>query len=81
MPRSIRACRTVGNARNGPSSVRWVTFAIIAAHISPADNVLRNDKVPEDLRALGDRDANYDLTDGRPHDCPGCVGKPAPSSG
>ena len=43
MPRSIRACRTVGNARRGPSSVRWVTFAIIAAHISPADNVLRND--------------------------------------
>ena len=44
MPRSIRACRTVGNARKGPSSVRWVTFAIIAAHISRADNVLRNDR-------------------------------------
>ena len=43
MPRSIRAYRTVGNARKGPSSVRWITFAIIAAHISPADNVLRND--------------------------------------
>ena len=43
MPRSIRACRIVGNARKGPSSVRWVTFAIIAAHISRADNVLRND--------------------------------------
>ena len=35
--------RIVGNARKGPSSVRWVTFAIIAAHISRADNVLRND--------------------------------------
>ncbi len=35
----IRACRTVGNAREGPSSVRWVTFAIVAAHISRADNV------------------------------------------
>jgi hypothetical protein len=34
MPRSIRARRTVGNARGGPSSVRWVTFAIIAAHVS-----------------------------------------------
>jgi transposase InsO family protein len=45
MPRSIRACRTIGNARKGPSSVRWVTFAIIAAHISRADNVLRNDTV------------------------------------
>jgi len=43
MPRSIRACRTAGNVRRGPSSVRWVTFAIIAAHISPADKVLRND--------------------------------------
>ena len=42
-PPSIRACRTVGNARKGQSSVRWVTFAIIAAHISRADNVLRND--------------------------------------
>ena len=50
---------------------------------------VRSEEVPEDLRALGDRlswrleerDANYDLTDGRPHDCPGCVGKPAPSSG
>jgi hypothetical protein len=43
VPRSIRACRTVGNARKGLSSVRWVTFAIVAAHISRADNVLRND--------------------------------------
>jgi hypothetical protein len=44
MPRSSRACRAVGNATKGPSSVRWVTFAVIAAHISRADNVLRNDK-------------------------------------
>jgi hypothetical protein len=44
MPRSMRACRTVRNARKGPNSVRWVTFAIIAAHISRVDNVLRNDK-------------------------------------
>jgi len=44
MPSSIRACRAIGNARKGPSSVRWVTFAIIAAHISQADNVLRNDR-------------------------------------
>jgi hypothetical protein len=43
MPRSVRACRTVGNARKGPSFVRWVTCAIIAAHISRADNVLSND--------------------------------------
>ncbi len=43
MPRSIRACRTVGNAREGPTSVRWVAFAIVAVHISRADNVLRND--------------------------------------
>jgi hypothetical protein len=34
MPRSIRACRTVGNVRRGPSSVLWVTFAIIAANLS-----------------------------------------------
>ena len=46
---------------------------------------VRSEEVPEDLRALGDRlswrleerDANYDLTDGRPHDCPGCLAKPA----
>jgi hypothetical protein len=50
MPRSIRACRTVGNAREGPSSVRWVTFAIVAAHISRADNVLRNDNPSHDQR-------------------------------
>ena len=45
MPRSTRACRAVGNARQGPSCVRWVTFATIAAHISRADNVLRNDSL------------------------------------
>jgi hypothetical protein len=33
LPRSTRACRSVGNARKRPSSVRWVTFAIIAAYI------------------------------------------------
>jgi len=48
MLRSIRACRAIGNARKGPSSVRWVTFAIIAAHISQADNVLRNDTSLDD---------------------------------
>jgi hypothetical protein len=49
----------------------------------------RSEDVPDDVRALGrrlsrllgERDTHYDLTDGRPHDCPGCVGKPAPSSG
>jgi hypothetical protein len=44
MPRSMRACRTVGNALKAPSSVRWLTFAIIAAHILRTDNVLRNDR-------------------------------------
>ena len=34
MPRSIRACRTVGNVRRGPSSVRWVILASIAANTS-----------------------------------------------
>jgi hypothetical protein len=43
MPRSIHACRTVDKARKAPSSGRCVTFAIIAAHISRPDNVLRND--------------------------------------
>jgi hypothetical protein len=32
--RSTRACRAVGNSREGPHSVRWVAFTIIAAHIS-----------------------------------------------
>ncbi len=58
MPRSARACRAVGNARQGPSSVRWVAFAIIAAHISRADNVLRNDR----FRCLGDA-ADEELVD------------------
>jgi len=50
---------------------------------------VHSEEVPDDVRALGERlsrlleerDPHYDLTDGRPHDCPGCVGKPAPSSG
>jgi hypothetical protein len=50
---------------------------------------VRAGEVPGDVRALGERlsrlleerDAHYDLRDGRPHDCAGCVGKPAPSSG
>ena len=49
---------------------------------------VRSEKVPDDIRTLGDRlsrlleerDANYDLTDGRPHDCAACLGKPALSS-
>ena len=57
-PRSIRACRAIGNARKGPSSVRWVTFAIIAAHISRADNVLRNDSITDDLPQVGFRGDN-----------------------
>ena len=32
--KATRPCRAIGNAPNGPSSVLWVTFAIIAAHIS-----------------------------------------------
>ena len=42
-------------------------------------------EVPEDVRVLGERlswrlearDAHYDLTDGRPHDCPACLAKTA----
>ena len=41
-------------------------------------------EVPDDVRTLGDRlsrlleerDAHYDLTDGRPHDCAACLAKP-----
>ncbi len=44
------ACRAVGNARQGPSPVRWVAFAIVAAHVSRADNVLRNGKTVSVLR-------------------------------
>ena len=41
--------------------------------------------VPDDIRALGDRlsrllgerDTHYDLSDGRPHDCVGCLGHAA----
>ena len=44
-----------------------------------------SEDVPDDVRALGDRlsrlleerDTHYDLTDDRPHDCPGCLAKPA----
>ena len=32
-PRSAHACRALCNATKGPSSVRWVTFGIIAARI------------------------------------------------
>jgi hypothetical protein len=28
------------------------------------------------LRQLDERDTHYDLTDGRPHDCAGCLAKP-----
>ena len=46
---------------------------------------LHSDRVPEDVRVLSEplsrllaeRDAHYDLTDGRPHDCRGCLAKPA----
>ena len=34
LPRSTRAWQAVGNPREGPSSVRWVTLAIISARIS-----------------------------------------------
>jgi hypothetical protein len=37
MPRSASACRAVGNPRQGPSSVRWVTFAIIATAEDPTE--------------------------------------------
>jgi hypothetical protein len=32
--KATRACRAVGNARKGPTSVRMVTFAITGAHVS-----------------------------------------------
>ena len=45
---------------------------------------VRSEDVPDDVRALAgrlsrlleERDANYDLTDGRPHDCAACLAKP-----
>ena len=45
---------------------------------------VRAAEVPEDVRVLGERlsrlleerDAHYDLTDGRPHDCAGCLTQP-----
>lgn len=41
----------------------------------------RSQEIPHEVRRLGDqlsslleeRDAHYDLTDGRPHDCPACL--------
>jgi replication-associated recombination protein RarA len=48
----------------------------------------RSEEVPEDVHALGERlsrlfeerDTHYDLTDGRPYDCAGCLAKSARSS-
>jgi len=61
MPCSMRACRTVGNARKAPSSGRWVTFAIIAAHISQADNVLRNDSTDSEFLGIEPRNDGKSL--------------------
>ena len=61
MPRSIRPFRAIGNARGGPSSVRWVTFAIVAAHISRADNVLRNDGTDSECLGLEPRNDGKSL--------------------
>ncbi len=44
--------------------------------------------VPDDIRVLGkrllqqldERDAHYDLTEGRAHDCPACLARPTRSS-
>jgi len=49
----------------------------------------RSAEVPADIRMLADRlcclleerDANYDLTEYRPHDCAACLAQPALSSG
>ncbi len=46
---------------------------------------VRSEDIPNDVRMLGEqvsrlleeRDANYDLTDGRPHDCAACLARPA----
>jgi hypothetical protein len=46
---------------------------------------VRAEDVPDDIRMLGERlsrllaerDTNYDLTHGRPHDCAACLAKPA----
>jgi len=46
LPRSTRACRSVRSAHHSPSSVRLVTFAVIAAHISRAHNVFDERRVP-----------------------------------
>ncbi len=45
----------------------------------------RSQEVPDDMRKLagrlsrllGERDTHYDLSDGRPHDCVGCLGHAA----
>ena len=50
---------------------------------------VRSEDVPDDVRMLGDRllrlleerDTHYNLTDGRPHDCAGCLAKPFLASG
>jgi len=49
---------------------------------------VRSNDIPDDVRTLADRlsrlleerDTDYDLTDGRPHDCAACLAKPARSS-
>ena len=50
---------------------------------------VRSEDVPDDVRMLGDRllrlleerDTHYNLTDGRLHDCAGCLAKPLLASG
>jgi len=50
---------------------------------------VRSEDIPNDVRMLGEqvsrlleeRDANYDLTDGRPHDCAACLAKTTRPSG
>lgn len=45
---------------------------------------VRSKDIPDDVRTLGarlsrlieERDTRFDLTDGRPHDCPACLAKP-----
>jgi len=73
----------------------WPTDALEAGVLRlVADGLIellevRSEDVPEEVRTLGDRlsllleerDAHYDLTDGRPHDCAACLTKPAHQSG
>ena len=42
----VRLSHPVGIARKGPNSVRLVPFAVVAAYVSRADNVLRIDTPP-----------------------------------